>query len=158
MTSFLNSTNISKYIFRVCHILPMAIVGGKLFLDNFFEYKLVDESKQEKLETIFKIAALVMTIGGFVNIFLLQAGKNMNKKVHKGPYLLWTIIIHIKFLSMIFFCDYLLQFIAPQLLENPTKLSKSRFHIFLMWTLITPFLRFWREHYTKLNTLKSKSN
>lgn len=43
--SFFNATNIAKYIFRVCHILPMFVVGGKLFMENYFQFKLVDESK-----------------------------------------------------------------------------------------------------------------
>ncbi|KRX08073.1 hypothetical protein PPERSA_10435 [Pseudocohnilembus persalinus] len=157
--SFFSVINIAKYVFRAMHIIPMVFIGGKLFIQNVFP-QVLNVKFDQNLENLQDYAALIMTVGGFVNIFLLQTSKKMGKQ-YKNQALLWKINIYLKFATMIFYSNTLLSFVLPNLAQNPEKLVKARFHIFNMWLLIAPFLRFWREHYTQENNKqreKVKSN
>jgi hypothetical protein len=84
-----------------------------------------------------------MTIGGFVNMFLLKPHKNLEKK----NAMIWDIIITCKLISMAFFCDFILQKLFPG--SNEKKKLAIKFHVAAFWVVLSPLIRFFREFYAE---------
>lgn len=115
-----------KYTFRIFHVLTFTTIGSSVIYEYLFD--------QPQLEIIFSwtLSAILM-ISGFINIYLLEPHQKMQSRAR-----FWVGLTHIKLIST-------LLIIAPIF----TVPAAIRFYFVLCWLLLSPFLRFYREHWSE---------
>ena len=136
---------VAKYIFRLGHIGPVVLIGGKLLID-YLTYPNTPLKNNEKWNDIFGILTIVMGVSGYINSMLLKPKKNLQQK--RIP---WTILVHVKLLSLAFYFDRFTSLIF----KDEKKVVTLRLHLALFWIVLSPALRYYREYYTqKLQSTK----
>lgn len=142
--SFLTKQLAIKYAVRVCHMLGVITVSGKAISDYYFN----ENATMSKSESIFySIMGVIMILGGTINTFLQKPKVNLKEDRY-----FWMNSMYFKFiLTCIIFTP------IPKLLGFSRDGHVSlKFYSIVLMILLSPILRFYREHYTEMN--KQKNN
>lgn len=130
-----------KYVFRVLHIGPVIILGGKILND----YLLNKGQEVGDLKMFYAAMGIILMVAGtqisnvgFVNTFILKPKEKM-----QGDAKLWIGVHHTKLLLSSIILTPLLNFICSAQ-SAPT----VRFYFVLFLVFLSPFMRFYREYYT----------
>jgi hypothetical protein len=137
-----------KYIFRLFHIFAFAMVFGNVSYDLFVKIRVSGQDKYNGVNKGLNIFFYVLImVSGLVNMILLVVEKKFIKDFH---YELWKKSLVVKFILTLFVTPLLEALISISVSEQDKIDSIAipiKFTLMLIFTLVSPFLRFYREYY-----------
>ena len=107
-----------KVLSRIAHMLSTALMSGIILFTHFFNMGPVFQA-QPGFKTLHLILGPALLISGFANIFLIKAGKKLEKK-HKA----WVGMLHLKFLLAIIFLTPILKHLIALIIKEEVKLKQ----------------------------------
>jgi hypothetical protein len=137
-----------KYSFRLFHIFAFAMVFGNVSYDLFIKRRVagVDPNRGVHLGLNILFYVLII-ISGLVNMILLVIEKKFTKDFH---YELWKKSLIVKFILTLFVTPILEALISISVKDQDRIDSIAlpiKFTLMFIFTLASPFLRFYREYY-----------
>ncbi|KAM3130139.1 hypothetical protein pb186bvf_017742 [Paramecium bursaria] len=101
-------------------------LGGKIVYEYLFPCQAIDSTFQW-------IVSILLIISGFSNLYILKPKTTMFEQSTQ-----WIGIVHLKLLTSIL----LLTPILGYAIDNPINIQ---FWLVLLWLIVSPYLRFYRE-------------
>lgn len=157
---------IIKYIFRLFHIVAFAFIFGNVAYDLFISRrvaldnnKIVNPELKKSNDIYFGLTVafyIVLILSGLINMILLVVEK---KFIKDKSYSLWKYLLITKTFMTIFLTPILDYFISLSTTDQEYIFQtalKIRFSFLLLLTLLSPFLRFYREYYVKPGIAKGE--
>lgn len=137
-----------KYIFRFFHIFAFAMVFGNVSYDLFVKIRVTGQDTYKGVNQGLNIFFYVLIIiSGLVNMILLVIEK---KFIKDFQYEIWKKSLIVKFILTLFITP-LLEFLISISVNEQDKIDSIalpiKFTLMLIFTLASPFLRFYREYY-----------
>jgi hypothetical protein len=137
-----------KYIFRLFHIFAFAMVFGNVSYDLFIKKRVSGVDKFSGVNQGLNIFFYVLImVSGLVNMILLVVEKKFIKDFH---YEVWKKSLIVKFILTLFVTPMLEALISISEKDQDKIDSVAlpiKFSLMLIFTLASPFLRFYREYY-----------
>ena len=106
-----------KVLSRITHMLSTALMSDIILFTYFFNMGPVFHS-QPGFKTLHLILGPAILISGLANVFLIKAGKKLEKK-HKG----WVGMLHLKFLLAIIFLTPILKYLIAIIIKDEGKVK-----------------------------------
>ena len=148
-----------KYFFRFLHMISFAILFGNITYDLFIKRRVTSNDKiKGKTESLNNLFYVVAIVSGLVNMILLIIEKKFHKDFNYG---VWKKSLIMKFLLTLLITP-LLDSLISMGVQGADKVDSItipiKFTIMLLFTLGSPFLRYYRENYmtstTESNNIK----
>jgi len=144
--SFFNKEYLKKYTVRVCHMFSVIALSGKVIFDYLFNTDTSSDTSSSGESPFYAIIGVIMIVSGTINTFLQKP--TLTLKEHKP---LWMNTMYAKFIITVIICSPIPKILFGISKEQHTALQ---FYVILAFIFISPYLRFYREHYTQLNQTK----
>eukprot|EP01017_Pseudomicrothorax_dubius_P024033 TRINITY_DN2557_c0_g1_i2.p1 TRINITY_DN2557_c0_g1~~TRINITY_DN2557_c0_g1_i2.p1 ORF type:complete len:180 (+),score=41.33 TRINITY_DN2557_c0_g1_i2:61-540(+) len=129
-----------KYLGRLFHIAPVMFVSGKIICDYLLSPTY--GSYSTGLSVFFALNGILLIISGFANIYILKAKEKLRNRFG-----VWVGLTHLKLLISLIFFTPIAKFVGSKLEAESTVLA-IQFYIIVVFFIISPFLRFYRERYS----------
>ena len=141
----INQEFIIKYIFRFLHVFGFVAVGGRVMFAYLFPSSNIWEDKGANAYYYTWIG--LSFAAGFVNFFILKPKEKL-----KEDRKLWIGLVHTKLVVGILIFTPVLQAIGGY--SDKTYVA-IQFYFLILFLIVSPFMRFYREHYTEVNRTAS---
>ena len=132
-----------KAISRVTHMISIALMSSIIIFTYFFNMGPVFAA-QPGYKTLHMILGPALLISGFANIYLIKAGKKLEKK-HKA----WVGMLHLKFLLAVIFLTPVLKHLIAIFIKNDVELvavtQKTQAYFCIAMYFYSSVIKYFRE-------------